>query len=170
MGFFKKIFKNPLSIASIAAAPFTGGLSLGGTGILGALNTAGSIFSAVSAAQSLFGGKDKAQAPVAPAQAPPFNPVKPSAMKQPEGLGAEFSGFSPEQQRSALATRGVNQGLGSEEDAYYRNLVSRALIGDNNQVQPGNPDQYILPIESQYFSRKGLNTSDMLKFLQGLTS
>lgn len=161
---FGKFFKKISPIASLVAAPFTGGASL-----LGTLSTAGSILSAVGAAQSLF-GKEKSAAPVGPAQAPEFKPVRPDAVKQPEGLGAEFSGFSPEQQRSALATRGVNQGLGSEEDAYYRNLVSRALIGDNNQVQPGNPDQYILPIESQYFSRKGLNTSDMLKFLQGLTS
>lgn len=134
------------------------------------LGPAGSILSAVSMAQSLFGGGGGSKSqPTGPAQAAPFNPTRPDALAMPSSLGAEFSSFSPEQQRSALATKGLNQGLGGEEDAYYRNLIQRSLIGDGNQVQPGSPEQYLLPVESQYFSRKGFNTSDSMKFLQGLS-
>ena len=172
---FGSIFKKIAPFAAIAAAPFTGGASLAGLGgsVLSTLSTAGSVLSAVNAAQGLFKGDKKAvpaaaPTPVAPAQAPAFTPQRPEALQQPDSLGAEFSAFSPDQQRSALATKGLNGGLGGEEDAYYRNLVQRSLIGDNNQVTAGSTNQFLLPIESQYFSRKGLNTSDPMQFLQGL--
>lgn len=160
---FGSFFKKIAPIASLVAAPFTGGASL-----LGTLGNAASIFGALSTAQGLFGG-NKGPAPIQAAQAPPFKPVRPDAAAMPASLAGDFASFSPDQQRSALATKGLNQGLGGEEDAYYRNLVQRSLIGDGNQVQPGSPDQYLLPIESQYFSHKGLNTSDTTKFLQGLS-
>lgn len=156
-------FKSFLPIASLIAAPFTGGASL-----LGGLGSIGSVLGALSGAQSLFGGNKQKE--VGPAQGPVFNPTRPNAMTAPSSLaGGEFASLSPEQQRSSLATKGINQGLGSEEDAYYRNLIQRSLIGDGNQVQPGNPGQYLLPVEGQYFSRKGINTSDMNKFLQGIS-
>lgn len=156
------------SIASIAAAPATGGSSL-----IGLLGNAGKVLGAVSAAQSLFGGgKEKssnppAQASIAPAEAPPFNPARPEEAQRPESLN-ELGSFSPEQQRSALATKGLNSGLGSDEESYYRNLIQRSLIGDNNTVNTQNPN-FLLPVESQYFSHQGQDTSDIMKFLQGIS-
>lgn len=153
-------------IAAIAAAPFTGGTSL-----LGTLGSIGQVIGAVGAAQSLFGGKeDKPRQEPAPeaAQAVPFSPVRPDEAQRPESL-SEFGTFTPEQQRSALATKGLNTGLGDDENSYYRNLLQRSLIGDGNQVDTSNPN-FLLPVESQYFSRKGMDTSNIMKFLEGLSS
>lgn len=151
------------TVASIAAAPATGGTSL-----MGILGTAGKVLGAVSAAQSLFGKEKKTQqqGPVTAAQAPPFTPERPEEIQRPESLN-ELAAFSPEQQRSALATKGINQGLGGDENAYYRNLVQRSLIGDGNQVDTSNPN-FLMPIESQYFSKQGSNTSDIMEFLKSL--
>lgn len=152
-------------LLGVAAAPFTGGASL-----LGTLGTVGSVLSAVGAAQGLFSGKEKEERQAAPpkaAQAAPFTPVRPGEAERPESL-SEFGTFTPEQQRSALATKGLNSGLGSEEEGYYRNLIQRSLIGDGNTVQQDNPN-FLLPVESQYFSRSGVDTSNIMKFLQGIS-
>lgn len=101
---------------------------------------------------------------IKPAQATPFTPTRPEALARPEGL-AELASFDPIQERSALATRGTQGGLGQEEENYYRNLIQRALIGEGNQV--GNLDT-LLPVERQYFSGQGLNTSDINSFLRSL--
>lgn len=177
------IFKKILPIAAVAAAPFTGGASLLGSigGIGGTLGTVGSILGAVSSAQSLFGGggdggsgsvtniyetpQQEQQKPVIP-QEEAFSPVRPNEATRPESLN-EFAGFSPEQERSALATKGLNVGLGQDEEGYYRNLLQRSLIGEGNQVQAGN-NNFLMPIESQYFSRGGVNTSDVMQFLKGI--
>jgi hypothetical protein len=126
----------------------------------------GSILGAVQSAQSLFGGsKPKAApAPVA-AVAKPYEPNKPSALARPQSLGS-FADYSPAQERSALATKGVQSGLGKDEDAYYKNLIQRSLIGDNNTVSGDTSS--LLPVESQYFSKQGVNTSDVMKFLEQL--
>jgi len=128
------------------------------------LGPAGQIVGAITGAQGLLQKKPKQQV-VGPAQAPAFNPSKPGALTRPNSLSS-FSSYSPEQERSALATQGVNGGLGAEEDAYYRNLIQRSLIGDDNKVT-GDTNS-LLPIESQYFSRQGINTSDVMKFLEQL--
>lgn len=114
-----------------------------------------------------MGGAQKPKAAPAPvaAQAPAFNPVKPNAINRPDSL-AEYSAFTPEQERSALATKGVNQGLGKDEDSYYKNLIQRSLIGDDNQPAPNTNS--LLPVESQYFSQQGLNTSGIMEFLRQL--
>lgn len=132
------------------------------------LGPVGQILGAVSAAQGLF-GKDKQprQEEVLPAQATPFSPTRPDEAQRPESL-SEFGTFTPEQQRSALATKGLNTGLGSDEESYYRNLIQRSLIGDGNTVQQDNPN-FLLPVESQYFSRQGVNTSDVMKFLESIS-
>jgi len=177
--FFKKVFKAIKKFAPVAAiaAPFLlpgVGAAVGG----GLLGSASKVLGVVNGAKGLFGGGEEksngvtniynqqGQQEVAPAQAEAFTPSRPDAMSRPGSL-SELSSFAPEQERSALATRGINQGLGSEEDAYYRNLLQRSLIGDSNQVQANN-DQFLMPIESQYFSKRGQNTSDVMKFLQGI--
>lgn len=128
------------------------------------LGPVGQVASAVSTAQQ-FLNKPKAPKAVGPAQAAPFNPTKPDAMQRPQSL-SEFDNFTPEQERSALATRGINQGLGADENSYYKNLVQRSLIGDNNQ--PAADTNSLLPVESQYFSSQGMNTSGILDFLKQL--
>jgi hypothetical protein len=109
--------------------------------------------------------KIQQQPEVKPAQATPFTPERPEAISAPSGLN-ELAGYAPEQQRSSLATTGLNQGLGSEEDKYYRNLLQRSLIGEGNQVQ--QQDNFLLPVESQYFSKKGYDTSNIMNFLQAI--
>jgi hypothetical protein len=149
-----------------AVSKIVGGAG-GGLGGLGSfLGPAGGLLSAVSGAQGLFGSNDKKQAPVKAAQAKPFQAFRPNEIGLPGSLG-DLSSFDQSQQRSALATRGLNQGLGADEDSYYKNLIQRSLIGEGNQVDKSNPN-FLMPIESQYFSQKGLNTSDIMKFLQGL--
>jgi len=151
--------------AVLAALPTIGSVA-GGLGSIGSiLGPASSIFSAVGGAQGLLAKKQKSQAPTGPAQAAPFNPSRPAALDRPTSL-SEYSSFTPEQERSALATRGINGGLGKDEDAYYRNLIQRSLIGDNNQ--PAADTNTLLPVESQYFSQQGMNTSGIMDFLKAL--
>lgn len=126
--------------------------------------TIGSIGSAISAVQGLTQKAPKAPAPTPIPTEAPFQPKKPEAMAKPMGIGME--GYDPSQERSALATKGVNTGLGKSEDAYYRNLVSRSLIGDDNKVT-GTPES-LLPVESQYFSGKGYDTSNINNLLKAI--
>lgn len=129
------------------------------------LGPVGQVVGAISTVAGTMGSKKKPgmPAPIQPAQAPEFKPVKPTAMGRPDSLSS-FAGYAPEQERSALATKGLNKGLGADEESYYRNLVSRSLVGDNNQVV-GDANT-LLPVESQYFSRGGVNTSDIMQFLK----
>lgn len=124
----------------------------------------GAISSAVKGAQSVL-SKPKRPSIPGPAQAAPFNPMRPDALIRPGSL-SDYSGFTPEQERSALATKGLNQGLGKDEDSYYRNLIQRSLIGEGNQV--AGDTNTLLPIESQYFSQQGMNTSGIMDFLKQL--
>lgn len=150
-----------VSLPSLAAV----GSALGSVGSV--LGPIASIGSAISGAQGLLGGnRQKAPAAPKPAQAAPFNPTRPDAMSRPGSLSG-FDSFTPEQERSSLATRGINQGLGRDEDSYYRNLIQRSLIGEGNQVAPNTNS--LLPIESQYFSQQGMNTSGIMDFLKQLT-
>lgn len=128
------------------------------------LNPVGTIVKAVTGAQPLLNKPKKPSVPGV-AQAQPFNPTRPDALGRPSSLSA-LSDFTPAQERSALATRGVNQGLSRDEDSYYRNLIQRSLIGDNNQI--AQDTNSLLPVESQYFSRQGMNTSDIMSFLRAL--
>lgn len=129
------------------------------------LGPAGQILSAFSTAQSVLDKPKKAAAAPSPAQAPPFSAVRPDAAARPGSLTG-FSDFTPEQERSALATRGINQGLGKDEENYYKNLVQRSLIGEGNAV--AGDTNTLLPVESQYFSQKGMNTSGIMDFLKQL--
>ena len=56
--------------------------------------------------------------------------------------------------------------MAKDEDAYYRNLVERSLIGDDNK--PAADTNTLLPVESQYFSQQGMNTSGIMDFLKQL--
>lgn len=124
---------------------------------------------AITAASSLLGDdeeKQKAPKQIQAAQANPFVATRPDAMARPQALG-DLASYAPEQERSALATKGLNQGLGDDEQAYYKNLVQRSLIGDGNKVT-GSIDS-LLPVEQQYFGQQGYNMTDINSFLQSLT-
>lgn len=150
-------------IGAVAAAPFTGGASLS---LLAFPDAIGGILGAVAGANNMFGKQKKEKAPKA-MEAAPFKPVRPGEVARPSSLN-EMAAFSPEQARSSLATQGLNQGLGAEEDAYYRNLLQRSLIGEGNKVN-ASPNSFLMPIESQYFSQRGINTSDPMEFLRGIS-
>lgn len=185
--FFKKLFKAVKKIALPAlaiAAPFVipgvgaalSGALAGSGGLGGALTTGAKILGAVNTAKGLF-SRDKQpqinvnypqiqqQSDIPAAQAEEFTPERPNEISRPTSLN-EFSSFSPQQERASLATQGLNQGLGSEENQYYRNLLQRSLIGEGNQVQ--QQDNFLLPIESQYFSRQGMDTSNIMNFLKAI--
>jgi len=135
------------------------------SGVGSFLGPVGAITSVINGANS-FLNKPKKPAIPGPAQAAPFSPKKPGAMALPSSL-SEYADFTPEQQRSAFATKGINQGLGKDEDSYYKNLIQQSLIGDNNQIT-GDMNS-LLPVESQYFSQQGINTSDIMKFLEQIS-
>lgn len=96
----------------------------------------------------------------------PYSPQRPEAITEPGSLG-ELKGLTPLQQRTGLATRGVNVGLGSQENAYYKNLLQRSLIGEGNMVNEDQQD-FLRPIESQYFSQQGMPTGDIMDFLRSI--
>lgn len=153
MGKFKAVAKVAAPVASL------GGLS-------SFLGPVGQIASVIGAVQALQKPKaPSAPAPVAPMEAPAFKPKKPNAMARPESL-SEFASFDPTQERSALATKGVNQGLIGAEKDYYNNLVSRSLIGDNNEIT--GTENSLLPIEGQYFAKQGYSASDINGLLKAI--
>lgn len=151
---------------------FLSGAMQGGLNTLGAMygGPAAQVLGIINGAQTLLSGQtDKKGRPVeevAAAQAPTFTPVKPQAATLPGSL-SDLGNYSMDQQRSALATKGLNQGLSDEENSYYKNLVQRSLIGDNNQVS-GSMDS-LLPVEQQYFQKQGINMGDINSFLQGIS-
>lgn len=156
------------TLASIAAVPLTGGASL--AGLAGNLGTIGSILGAVQTAQGLFSKnkpsyKDMIASGQIEAPEKPFEPKRPDAMNRPASLN-ELAAFSPQQERAALATRGANLGLGSEENQYYRNLLQRSLIGEGGQVS--QDQNFLLPIEQQYFERQGVQTGNVMDFLKSI--
>lgn len=76
----------------------------------------------------------------------------------------ELSGLNDEQKRSYLAAQGSQgEGLGGSSRDYYVNLLQRNI--------QANPEQNLLPIESQYLSRGGVNTNlrgrDLVNALRG---
>lgn len=164
-----------------AATGGAGGYFSGAGGSLsGAANTLGSVGKIIGAVNNVAGlfNQPQAQKPqtqmlkqqaiAGPAQAPEWSPSRPQAMGRPNTLN-ELAGFSQDQERSALATKGVNSGLGGVENSYYKNLLQRSLIGEGNQVNNNNPN-FLMPIESSYFSNQGLNTSNLMEFLKGISA
>lgn len=164
------------NLAPGAAGPITGGISGAGqvfgnaiTGGIGS-DVLGGASKLVQAA-SLMGGSgggavsQPTRSPIAPKEKP-FSPLRPDAMARPGSL-AELSPFSNEQERSAIATKGVNTGLGQDEMSYYRNLLQRSLIGEGNKVNTDNPN-FLMPIESSYLSGRGNNTNDIMSLLKSL--
>ncbi len=150
--------------ASNAASALGGALGIGGSTMGGASK----FLQAASLASSIGSPKTSQPSAAGPGTAAPaaYKPVMPGAMNMPSSLN-QMSAYSPEQMRSALATQGINGGLGKDEQSYYTNLLQRSLIGPGNKVNTSNPN-FLMPIESQYFSQRGLNTSDPTQFLSGL--
>lgn len=144
-----------------SGVPGAWGALTGGTGLMS------NATSALQAAQYLIPQKQAINEQNTWGVAKPEAPLtRPGAIERPTSL-SDMANFAPEQERSALATRGINTGLGEDENTYYRNLVQRSLIGEGNQINTENPN-FLLPIESQYFSGQGKNTADIVRFLQGI--
>lgn len=169
------ITHNPISsIASIVAAPFTGGTSLLGLGLNAAKGIdAGSPTQPAQAAAPALAAAAPLPAPNLGAVADPFTPTRPTASAQPAGLfgssvgGQSFGTLDPTQQRSYLATQGSQGGgLGGDEKDYYMNLLQRNLIDENGQQQ--NINTALLPVERNYLSSLGLPTGNTKDFLQAL--
>lgn len=154
-----------------AAAPLLAGLGTAGAGLgtLGSIaSLIGTVGGAVSAIKGLKGPKSPSApaAPVSPVEAP--KPItKPFAQARPDSLST-LAGYAPDQERTFLATKGTQGGLGKEEDSYYKNLIQRSLIGDDNRPVSGGVDDYLKPVESQYFSRAGANTGGIEDFLRSI--
>lgn len=148
-----------------ATSALGGALGISG----GTISNASNIFQALGGISSMAPqkqtlAKQKVSGPTTGTEKP-FTPKKPDAQMRPPSLNA-MAGFSPEQERSALATQGLNSGLGDQEQSYYQNLIQRSLIGDGGEVNTENPN-WLMPIESSYFSRRGKNTSNISEFLRG---
>lgn len=145
--------------------------NLGGMLGLGAdtVGSAGKILGAMSLANGLMAPAQQSGNSAASPMSNPasYRPKRPGEMARPMSLN-DYNSFSPEQERSALATKGINTGLGSEENSYYRNLLQRALIGDKNRVDKTNTN-FLLPVESSYFAKQGINTGDIMQFLSGIS-
>jgi hypothetical protein len=75
--------------------------------------------------------------------------------------------YSPLQERTALGLRGVEGKLGETEVNYYKNLLQRSLIGEGNQFDP-NQQNFLNPIEGQYFAQQGMPTDDLTSFLRAI--
>jgi hypothetical protein len=194
MGFkLKKIFKlkNLLKAAALAAAVYTGGAALGawggaagaggaaagagagsalgslGSGALklgsGIANVAGKASSLMTAA-SMLQKAPKPQMTAVEPQESPFMPVRPGLFAAPPSL-SDMAGMDDLQKRTNLATRGVQGGLGQEEEQYFNNMVQRTLLDENNSV--GNIDR-LTPIELQYYRKKGYNADDPTQLLRSL--
>lgn len=98
-----------------------------------------------------------------PTPSQPLALTRPAAISAPASLSS-IANFDSAQTRSALATEGVNRGLGADEDSYYRNLVQRSLIGDDSTITDSLNS--FLPVESRYFSQRGLDMSSTENFLR----
>lgn len=168
------ITNNPISsIASIAAAPFTGGTSLLGLGLNAAKGVDAGMQPKPQAAAAQAPTAAALPAPNLGTVAEPFTPKRPDAATQPFGLfsssvgGQQFSTLDPTQQRSYLATQGSQGGgLGDDAKSYYMNLLQRNLIDENGQQQ--NINTALLPVERNYLSTLGLPTGNTQDFLQAV--
>lgn len=142
-----------------------------------AINTAGKISEGLGGPglSSLIGGGQSGQyaapagrqatGPSAPPKDEPFKPTRPEAAELP-GTLSEMAAFSPIQQRSALATQGINTGLGEQEQDYYQNLIQRQFVSGSG----GGVSGKLLPVEEQFIGRQGLPTDiqSLIRSLQTL--
>ena len=72
-------------------------------------------------------------------------------MTLPQSL-QELGGLTDTQRRSYLASQGSQgEGLGGSSRDYYINLLQRNI--------QSNPNQELLPVESQYLRQGGLDTN-----------
>ena len=180
MGFFSSLWsgvKKVLPIAAVAA-PFllpavapalAGSLGMaGGGGFLSTLGTASKLLSGANLISQIGPGSSSSSAPRTAGtlqQQKPKQLERPDSMSRPNSL-AGMASFDPMQERSALATQGVQGGLGKDEDSYYQNLVQRSLIGEGNKLQPSLNS--LLPVEQQYLGSKGKNLGGVEELLRSI--
>ena len=79
------------------------------------------------------------------------SPYSPKEMALPGSL-QELGGLTDQQRRSYLATQGAQgEGIGGNSRDYYVNLLQRNI--------QANPNQELLPVESQYLTMGGINSN-----------
>lgn len=99
-----------------------------------------------------------------PAAPEPFSPKREDQISLPGSLSG-FSGLSPNQLSSNIATQGVyGGGAGPEESGFFANLINRRLVDETGQVGDMSG---INPIENSFLSQLGLggfgNSNDLLE-------
>lgn len=148
-------------LGSIASA-LPGALTEGSLGsVIG-----GSLGSSLGESALGSGPSVDAAGPKAPT---PFSASREGELSLPGSLSS-FSGLSPIQLGTNLATRGVyGGGEGPEESNYFLNMINRRLVDDSGAVDEGFGD--IAPIESSYLDTLGFggkkNPKDLLEALSG---
>lgn len=154
--------------AGAGAGGATVGSALGslGTGTLSLAKGIGAVTQPVSGLMTAASMLQSTPKPKVSAVQPetPFAPVRPGEMAAP-GTLSDMTGMSDLQRRTSLATRGVQGGLGAEEEAYFNNLTQRTLLDEGNSV--GGIDR-LTPIELEYYRKKGLNAEDPYQLLRSL--
>lgn len=96
----------------------------------------------------------------------PFSPSQQPQMGIPQSL-SQFSGLSPLQQGTNIATKGVyGGGNGPQENQYFMNLVNRSLF-DNGQVAANSNN--INPVEMGYLNQLGVSGSSPTDLLKGIS-
>ncbi len=140
------------TVTNITGSP-TAGAVAGGVvgGVVGGVPTAGigaipGFMTGMRSAEKQQAGQYQAQAGQnAPA------PYSPTEMKLPSSL-QELGGLTDQQKRAYLASQGAQgEGLGGSARDYYVNLLQRNI--------QANPNQSLLPVESQYLSMGGINSN-----------
>lgn len=164
----KSVFDFLSPVIGLATGGPAGGLfgslgsSFGGKLLGGAASSLGS-----GLVSSIFdgGSHHDNSGPSAPA---PYVPQQDQAMGLPQSL-SQFSGFSPQQQSSNIATQGVyGGGEGPEENKYFLNQINRRLVDQTGTL--GSTDS-INPVENSFLSTLGLggykDTNDLLTKIHG---
>lgn len=99
----------------------------------------------------------------------PFTPKQENELNLPGSL-SQFSGLSPIQLGSNIATGGVyGGGQGPEESNYFENMINRRLVDQSGNVDQDFGD--LAPIETSYLDQLGFggkkNPRDLLEALSG---
>lgn len=102
------------------------------------------------------------------AQPNPFKAGQKAAGNAPLSL-SQFSGLSPEQTTTGIATQGVyGGGAGNEESQYFLNLINNRLVDESGQVDNDFAD--LMPIEMSFLDQLGLGKKkNPYELLQGMS-
>lgn len=148
-GFGKAIGKAFKNVSNVARGALSVGTLGGSEGQFGNPAAVGKGMTNLTTAG--FRGGDYGNLNPKEAALPALPAYSPSNMALPGSL-QELGGLTNLQRRSYLATQGSQgEGLGGSGAEYYANLLQRNI--------QANPDQSLLPVESQYLNQHGVDTN-----------